>query len=58
MTTFTSSDREAVERSEKIKKAIEDCGKWQWKEQYEDPTDEDLALMLSLIYFVLERVKE
>ena len=58
MTTFTSSDREAVERSEKIKKAIEDWGRQQWKEEYADPDEYELALMLSLIYFVLERVKE
>ena len=58
MTTFTSSDREAVERSLKIKKAIEDWGRQQWKEDYADPDEYDLALMLSLIYFVLERVKE
>lgn len=58
MTTFTSSDREAVERSEKIKKAIEDWGKEQWKEDYVEPSEYDFALMLSLIYFVLERVKE
>lgn len=58
MNTFTSSDREAVERSEKIKKAIEDWGRQQWKEDYADPDEYDLALMLSLIYFVLERVKE
>lgn len=58
MTTFVSSDREAVERSEKIKNAIEDWGRQQWKEDYADPDEYDLALMLSLIYFVLERVKE
>ena len=58
MTTFTSSDREAVERSLKIKKAIEDWGKAQWKEDYVEPTEYDFALILSLVYFVLERVKE
>lgn len=58
MTTFTSSDREAVERSEKIKQAIEDWGKEQWKEDYVEPSEYDFALMLSLIYFVLERIKE
>lgn len=57
MTTFVSSDREAVERSEKIKKAIEDWGKEQWKENYVEPSEYDFALMLSLVYFVLERVK-
>lgn len=58
MTTFTTSDREAVERSEKIKQAVEDWGRQQWGQDYVDPSEYDLALMLSLIYFVLERVKE
>lgn len=48
----------STERSLKIKKAIEDWGRQQWKEDYADPDEYDLALMLSLIYFVLERVKE
>ena len=58
MTTFTSDDRMAVERSEKIKQAIEDWGRQQWKEDYVEPSEYDLALMLSLIYFVLERVEK
>lgn len=40
-----------------MKQAIIDWGKQQWGEHYIDATEEDLLLMISLIQFVMDKLK-
>lgn len=39
-----------------LKEAIEEWGRNQWGDDYVDPSEEDLSLMISLIQFVITYV--
>jgi len=44
--------------NDKLKQAIEEWGKQQWGDHYVEPMDDDLVLMISLIEFVMDKVKK